>query len=174
MKGLLIFTWVCIGVTIGYGQDIISNNTSLKSHKLFGAIEIGIPENVNRVEANKEIVEDAGFAYFSTADKKIDITVRKMSEADLSQVKNLMDNLSKSVYNGTIVRSEIVKINGIEFFVTDIKGQWNGAGDVIGMFRYYFNIKGESYNLLMKYPVDLVDKTKDLKEKLLHLIKIVQ
>lgn len=97
-----------------------------------------------------------------------------MDQADLSQVKGLMDNMSTSMYDGTILRSEVVRINNIEIFVTDIKGQWNGSGDVIGMFRYYFNVKGNSFNLLMKYPSDLIDKTKDLKEKMLNSIKVSQ
>lgn len=115
-----------------------------------------------------------GFAHFTTPDKKIEIKVRKMDEADLSQVKILIDTLSKSLYNGTFIRSEIVKINGIDVFVIDIKGQWNGTGEVIGMFRYYLNAKGSSYNLLMRYPAALTEKTHGLKERLLQSIKIVQ
>jgi hypothetical protein len=119
-------------------------------------------------------VEEMGFANFLTKDEKIDIKIREMDETDLSQVKGLIDALSTSLYNGTILRSELVKVNNIEFFVTDIKGQWNGSGDVIGMFRYYFNAQGNSYNLLMKYPADLIDKTNDLKDKMLRSVKIVQ
>jgi hypothetical protein len=174
MKGLLIFKFLCLCLTMGYAQDIINNNSNLKPHKLFGAIEVAVPETVSRLETNKEIVEEMGFANFLTKDEKIDIKIREMDETDLSQVKGLIDALSTSLYNGTILRSELVKVNNIEFFVTDIKGQWNGSGDVIGMFRYYFNAQGNSYNLLMKYPADLIDKTNDLKDKMLRSVKIVQ
>ena len=172
MKRLVILTLACLSLTTCNAQDVINNNSPLKSHTVFQSIKVGIPEPVSRLETNKELVEEMGFAHFSTADEKIEIKFRKMDKVDLPQVKGLIENLSTSMYNGTILRSEIITINDIEFFVIDIKGQWNGSGDVIGMFRYYFNAKGNSYNLLMRYPADLIEETNELKDKMLQSIKI--
>lgn len=173
MKVLLILDLFFACLTIGSAQDI-GHNSTMKEYVLFKSIRVGIPEEIKRIEMNMDLVEEMGFAHFSTADKKTEITIRQMEEMDLAQVKGMMDGLSTSMYNGKILKSEVVRINNIEFFVTDIKGQWNGKGEVIGMFRYYFNSSGNSYNLLMKYPVDLIDKTKKMKEKMLESIKIVQ
>ncbi|GHN02126.1 hypothetical protein WSM22_36150 [Cytophagales bacterium WSM2-2] len=174
MRGCLVFSFICVWVTNGYSQNTIDDSSNLKQHQLFRSIEIGIPENVGRLETNKEVVEKMGFADFSSTDKKIGIKIREMTEADLSEIKDSMDGLATSLYNGTILTSEVIQINGIDFFVTDIKGQWNGRGDTIGMFRYYFNAKGNCYNLWMRYPVDLINKTTDLKKRMLQSIKIIR
>jgi hypothetical protein len=171
MKNIFLFI-LCFQLTIGLSQEMLDNRTKLESHIVFEKIEILVPEVAKRLQTNKEMAEEMGFAKFASGDEKIEITFRKMEKVNLSEVKTMMDGMSESLYNGKIVRSEIIEINKIKVFVTDIKGQWNGAGEFIGMFRYYFNAEGDSYNLLMQYPADSIDKTKELKDKMINSIRI--
>lgn len=153
-------------------RPVLSNETGLEKHKIFKIIEISVPDMAKRLENNKEIVEEMGLAKFASADKKVEITFRKMENVNLPEIKSMMDGMAESMYNANILRSEIIEVNKIKIFVTDIRGQWNGKGDIIGMFRYYFNVKGDSYSLLMTYPPNSIDSSKGLKDKMINSIVI--
>ncbi|NOS93262.1 MAG: hypothetical protein HOP30_15185 [Cyclobacteriaceae bacterium] len=150
----------------------LNNETRLVKHKVFNAVEISLPEVTNRLADKNGLSEGMGFVYFASTNDEINITIRKMEPLNLTEVKDMMDAMSVSMYNGKILRSEILVKNKIKIFVTDIKGQWNGEGETIGMFRYYFNVKGDSYNLLMKYPAHLIESWKELKDKMIASIEI--
>ena len=81
-----------------------------------------------------------------------------------------LNSYKTTMYKGEIIRSEIIDINGIEIYVTDISGHWNGQEEKTGMFRYYFDKKDASYNLLMKYPDSEIKTTKALKDNMLKSI----
>jgi hypothetical protein len=119
------------------------------------------------------VAEDMGFVHFESADTLIQIKLRKKeNEAlPLTMIKGLTDEMATGFYKGTILQSEILTVNGIEFFVSDIRGHWNGEEEVIGMFRYYFNAGSDSYNLLMRYPEKDIEKTKKLKYRMLESVK---
>ncbi|WP_075590035.1 hypothetical protein [Labilibacter marinus] len=149
----------------------LSDTTKLINYTLFNEITIGIPDLALASEKNEDKkVKKLGFAFFESKDEKVDITVRKMDYLPIEEVRSMMDMMSVGMYKGEIKRSEIIQINGIKIFVTDISGHWNGQDERIGMFRYYFNKGNDSYNLLMKYPDSVIKMTKKLKENMLKSI----
>jgi len=154
-------------------QNNINNDSKLKIHNVFDNIKIGIPEVIKRVETNAELTEKMGFIYFKDEAETLDITFRRMDYMDLEQLKVMMDMMSTNMYNGTIIRSEVVKnVNSTLIYVTNIEGQWNGSGEKIGMFRYYFNVGQDSYNLLMKYPKADINSSKELLNKMVNSIEV--
>ena len=153
--------------------EMLNDSTMLVNYTLFNRITIGIPEQAIASEKNNgRKLKKMGFAFFGSEDGRIDITVRKMDLLPLENVKSMMDAMSVNFYKGEIMRSEIVHVNGIELYVTDISGYWNGSDEKIGMFRYYFNSGRASYNLLMKYPVAALSTSKQLKQEMLESINI--
>ncbi|MGL1888309.1 MAG: hypothetical protein OCD76_17470 [Reichenbachiella sp.] len=152
-------------------QSNLDDNANLINHSTFGAVMIPVPENVKRNMNNADLAERMGFVYFESADKKIEITFRQMDKMNLKQVKKMMDSFSVGLYNGKILRSEIIKENNLKIFVTSIEGQWNGKGEIIGMFRYYFNFDGKSYNLLMRYPKENIPQCQNLLSNMILNIK---
>jgi hypothetical protein len=164
--------WLGLATPVHFPTGL-NDNTKLVSYKVFGNLEVGIPEVALRDGKKQEMAEDMGFVHFESADTLIQIKLRKKeNEAlPLSMIKGLTDEMATGFYKGTILQSEILTVNGIEFFVSDIRGHWNGEEEVIGMFRYYFNAGSDSYNLLMRYPEKDIEKTKKLKYRMLESVK---
>jgi hypothetical protein len=176
MKRLLLSSVAFFVVTCAFTQGRLDNTSKLENHKVFGVLEVAIPEHAKRQEATMERSEKMGFANFSSPDKKIEVHLRKMDEVSLQLVKDMIDGTSATPppYKGTVLRSEIVLINDLHVYVTDIKGQWNGENEIMGIFKYHFNAKGHSFNLHMSYPAEAIEATRELKEKMLQAIKILQ
>jgi len=149
----------------------LNDSTALIQYALFDEITVAIPSLAIAAERNSDAkVKGMGFAFFASKDEKIDITVRKMEVMPLEELKTMMDMMSVSMYQGDILRSELIKVNGIEIYVTDISGHWNGQDEKIGMFRYYFNMGESSFNLLMKYPFSAIKTSMKLKQQMIQSI----
>jgi hypothetical protein len=88
----------------------------------------------------------------------------------LTLVKSTTDDIAQG-FGVEILKSEIIRVDGMDIFYSDGRGPWNGEGEPIGIFRIYFNVKKKHYSMVMKYPALAVDQTKKLKESMINSIR---
>lgn len=154
-------------------KAVLNDSTPLIPYNVFNVLTIGIPELAMPSEKNNSLLlNKTGFAIFTSNDGKIDITIRKKEYPPLEDLKTLTDEMSIGMYNGKIIRSEIIQRNGIEIFISDISGYWNGEKEKIGMFRYYIKKGDEGYSLLMKYPYSQINSSALLKTRMIESIQL--
>ena len=155
-------------------KSMLNDTTRITEHFVFNKINVGIPVNTPMLNNNAALGEKLGYAYFASEDGSVDITLNMDDVMPLDKLKAISPALSKELYGAEIIKSEIRKINGINVYVLDMVGYWNGHGNKIGIFRYYLNSNKNSFNLLMKYPAKDVNRCIDLKDKMLNSITLVK
>ena len=154
----------------------------LRSQLLFGELWMDLPESVLKTELDtaKQELRDAfeyevGMRNFYDSLGTLDIGFRKR-EAGLSRasIRKLTENMATGFYRGTIYRSEEFTVNGLDIFVLDMIGYWNGAKEPSSMFFLVVYTETHTYDLTMRYPEADFDYSDAIKEEMIYSIRLAE
>ncbi|MEL6254449.1 MAG: hypothetical protein AAFR87_20740 [Bacteroidota bacterium] len=171
---LLLFSSLC-------GQGL-RDGMILKPQLLFGELRMDLPESVLKIELDtgrlvlRDVFEhEAGMRSFYDSLRTLNISFRKR-EAGLSRssIQKLTSNMATGFYRGTIYRQEELSVNGLDIFVLDMIGYWNGAKEPSSMFFLHVYTESHTYNLTMRYPEEDFDYSDSIKEEMIYSIRLVE
>ena len=163
------------------GQGL-KDGMSLKSELLFGELWMDLPESVLKPELDttrlimRDLFEDeVGMRRFNDSLGTLNISFRKR-EVGLSRssIQKLIINMATGFYRGTIYRQEELTVNGLDVFVLDMIGYWNGAKEASSMFFLVVYTESHTYNLTMRYPEEDFDYSDAIKEEMIYSIRLAE
>ncbi|WP_370087805.1 hypothetical protein [Ekhidna sp.] len=149
-----------------------NDSTNLKPFQFFDQLELSLPYWLTLTEKQKELSEPLGHIYIDSDDNLIKIQISQRERIELAAIKELTPELHTSLYNARFLYDTLFSINGIEFYVVDSQGNWNGNPIEEGIFRIYLNSRTNNYSLLIRYPVNFVRQSKRLKSRVLNSIRL--
>ncbi|MDW3650447.1 MAG: hypothetical protein R8P61_25460 [Bacteroidia bacterium] len=161
------------------GQGL-RDGMSLKPQLLFGELWIDLPQSVLKTEldtarlAMRDVFEhEVGMRKFNDSLETLYISFRKR-EAGLSRssIRKLTENMATGFYRGTIYRKEEFTVNGLDVFVLDMIGYWNGAKEPSSMLFLVVFTETHTYNLSMRYPEEDFDYSDAIKEEMIYSIRL--
>ncbi|MEM8887758.1 MAG: hypothetical protein AAGD28_07205 [Bacteroidota bacterium] len=163
------------------GQGL-RDDMRLKSQLLFGDLWMDLPESVLTPELDtaklivRDLFEDgAGMRKFRDSLGVLDFSFRKR-EVGLSRssIQKLITNMATGFYRGTIYRQEELNVNGLDIFVVDMIGYWNGAKEPSSMFFLVVYTETHTYKLTMRYPEEDFDYCDAIKEEMIYSIRLAE
>jgi hypothetical protein len=138
---------------------------------MFDVFQVDIPEFLKRT--NHKISDDPANDYenttYSSASGKIFIVIRRQVYLPLPELKRTWQDMISN--KERIKKDEIVSINKIETYVHEMQGTTlqNDSHDL----RFWFWINGKSYSILLVYPNEYFNQTKELRERMINSLRVM-
>lgn len=154
------------------GQTSNKKAVTLSRQTFFNCFTFDLPDNLTRTSEPKAEQTYDIIVYDNEKDS-VDVTIRRKKEgASLDEAKKLAGSMAGSVYNGTIQKNEIRKINGQDVLVFLMTGHWNGAAELSTWLKCFVISKGFMYQFQIKFPKNYAKYPEDILNKMISSISV--
>jgi hypothetical protein len=149
-----------------------SSHVKLLTQTYFNCFSFDLPNNLTRT-SEADIESSTNIIVYANEKDSIDVMIRmKKANADLRDIKELGETMASSAYNGTVQRSEFVKVDGQSVLVFLMTGYWNGAKTPSTWLKCFVVSNGSMYQFLIRFPNGYKKYNQEILNNIIHSVKV--
>lgn len=154
----------------------------LQDTLIFGELRILVPESVLRPPVRDDtlalallesIEMDLGKKRFSDESGKLSLKFNNREGLkSRGTIQKMFSNFATGLYRGEIYRREELTVNGLDVFILDSIGYWDGEKEPSCIFVMIIYTESNTYTLELVYPEEDFDYSDAVKEEIIYSIKL--